>query len=144
MADTRSQTIDALKGIAILIVMLGHVLSWNHMEDGYLYDAIKVVQMPLFILVSGYLCGIGRPVRTWADYGRVLKRRALAYLVPFFFWIILQHPLTAASHIAETLFALDKGLWFLMTLFLLNVMLYTAQLLGALAGCWERQIFWLV
>ena len=88
MADTRSQTIDALKGIAILIVMLGHVLSWNHMEDGYLYDAIKVVQMPLFILVSGYLCGIGRPVRTWAEYGRVLKGRALGYLVPFFLWII--------------------------------------------------------
>lgn len=144
MAGTRSQTIDALKGIAILIVMLGHVLSWNHMEDDYLYDAIKVIQMPLFILVSGYLCGIGRPVKTWADYGRVLKKRALAYLVPFFFWIILQHPLTAVSNIAETLFALDKGLWFLMTLFLLNGMLYTAQLLGALSGRWEKPVFWLV
>ena len=52
MAGTRSQTIDALKGIAILIVMVGHVLSWNHMEDGYLYDAIKVLQMPLFMIVS--------------------------------------------------------------------------------------------
>ena len=144
MAGTRSQTIDALKGIAILIVMLGHVLSWNHMEDDYLYDAIKVIQMPLFILVSGYLCGIGRPVKTWADYGRVLKKRALAYLVPFFFWIILQHPLTEVSNIAETLFALDKGLWFLMTLFLLNLMTYTAQLAGALAGRLQKQVFWAV
>lgn len=144
MAGTRSQTMDALKGIAILIVMLGHVLSWNHMEDGYLYDAIKVIQMPLFILVSGYLCGIGRPVRTWADYGRVLKRRALAYLVPFFFWIFLQHPLAPVSNLVETLFALDKGLWFLMTLFLLQWMLYTAQLLGALAGRLKRPVFWLV
>ena len=85
MADARSQTIDALKGIAILIVMAGHVLSWNHMEDGYLYDGIKVIQMPLFIMISGYLCGIGRKIKDLAGYGAVLKKRALAYLVPFFF-----------------------------------------------------------
>lgn len=144
MADARSQTIDALKGIAILIVMVGHVLSWNHMEDGYVYDAIKVIQMPLFILVSGYLCGIGRRIKDLAGYGAVLKKRALAYLVPFFFWIVLQHPLHPIANIWETLFCLDKGLWFLMTLFLLNMMTYTAQLAGAKAGRFEKQVFWLV
>lgn len=144
MADTRSQTIDALKGIAILIVMAGHVLSWNHMEDGYIYDAIKVIQMPLFILVSGYLCGIGRRVKDLTGYGAVLKKRALSYLVPFFFWIVLQHPLHPFTNIWETLFSLDKGLWFLMTLFLLNLMTYTAQLAGAKAGRFEKQVFWLV
>ena len=84
MADARSRTIDALKGIAILIVMAGHVLSWNHMEDGYIYDAVKVIQMPLFMLVSGYVCGIGRRIKNLAGYGAVLKKRMLAYLVPFF------------------------------------------------------------
>ena len=83
MADTRSQTIDALKGIAILIVMAGHVLSWNHMEDGYLYDAIKVIQMPLFIMVSGYLCGIGRRSADLDGYGAVIIKREYSYLVPF-------------------------------------------------------------
>lgn len=144
MADTRSQTIDALKGIAILIVMAGHVLSWNHMEDGYIYDVIKVIQMPLFILVSGYLCGIGRRVEDLAGYGAVLKKRAYAYLVPFFFWIVLQHPLHPFTNIWETLFGLDKGLWFLMTLFLLNLMAYTAQLAGTFSGHREKRTFWLV
>ena len=50
---SRSLTIDATKGMAILLVMVGHVLVWNHMEDGIIYDVIKVIQMPLFILVSG-------------------------------------------------------------------------------------------
>ena len=98
MAGTRSQTIDALKGIAILIVMVGHVLSWNHMEDGYLYDAIKVLQMPLFMIVSGYLCGIGRRAGSLKDYWKILGRRGLSYLVPFFFWIILKHPLRRIDH----------------------------------------------
>ncbi len=144
MAGTRSQTIDALKGIAILIVMVGHVLSWNHMEDGYLYDAIKVLQMPLFMIVSGYLCGIGRRAGSLKDYWKILKRRGLSYLVPFFFWIILKHPLHPISGVKETLFQLDKGLWFLMTLFLLNLMVYTAQLAGARAGTYKIPVFWMV
>ena len=126
--NTRSQTIDAIKGAAILLVMAGHVLVWNHMEDGYVYDVIKVIQMPLFIMVSGYLCGMGRRVESLTDYGKILAKRALAYLTPFFFWIVLLHPRAPFSSVAETLFDLDNGLWFLMTLFLLTVMVYTAQL----------------
>ena len=144
MADVRSQNIDALKGIAILIVMIGHVLTWNHMEDGYIYDVIKVIQMPLFIIVSGYLCGIGRRASDITQYWRILKKRAVSYLVPFFFWIILLHPRHPVSSIVETLFCLDKGLWFLMTLFLLNLMTYTAQLAGERAVRHKRLVFWSV
>lgn len=142
MADTRSQTIDALKGTAILIVMIGHVLTWNHMEDGYIYDVIKVIQMPLFMMINGYLCGIGRRIGDIVQYGQILKKRSISYLVPFFFWIILLHPKHPISSVIATLFCLDKGLWFLMTLFLLNLMIYTAQLAGEKARRYKRQVFW--
>ena len=146
---SRSLTIDATKGMAILLVMTGHVLVWNHMEDGIIYDVIKVIQMPLFILVSGYLCGMGRKISTLSEYGAKVKKRALSYLTPFLFWIILQHPLHPVSNIVETLFGLDKGLWFLMTLFILTLMVYTAELAGAAAGrrfgamC-GKMMFWAV
>lgn len=135
---SRSLTIDAIKGTAILLVMAGHVLTWNHMEDGIFYDVIKVIQMPLFILVSGYLCGMGRKISSLSEFASKVKKRALGYLTPFFFWIILQHPLHPVSNIVETLFGLDKGLWFLMTLFLLTLMVYTAQLMGAAGRRWGR------
>ena len=125
---SRSLTIDATKGMAILLVMVGHVLVWNHMEDGIIYDVIKVIQMPLFILVSGYLCGMGRKISSLSEYGNKLKKRALSYLTPFFFWIVLQHPLHPVTNIVETLFGLDKGLWFLMTLFLLTLMVNARHL----------------
>lgn len=51
----RNESLDCLKGIAILLVMFGHVQVHNHMTDPYLYDVIKSIQMPLFFLVSGYL-----------------------------------------------------------------------------------------
>lgn len=81
---SRSLTIDAIKGAAILLVMAGHVLVWNHMEDGIIYDVIKVIQMPLFILVSGYLCGMGRKISTLSEYGAKVKNGAqLPDAVPF-------------------------------------------------------------
>ena len=146
---SRSLTIDATKGMAILLVMVGHVLVWNHMEDGIIYDVIKVIQMPLFILVSGYLCGMGRKIPSLSAYGAKLKKRALSYLTPFFFWIVLQHPLHPVANIVETLFGLDKGLWFLMTLFLLTLMVYTAELAGAVAersfgALGGKIVFWAV
>lgn len=127
-------TLDALKGVAIFLVMVGHVLNLNHMEDPYLYDVIKAVQMPLFMMVSGYLCGMGKKTTTWRDYGSVLKKRAVSYLVPFFVWILVLYPLDIPGAVIDTLFHLDYGLWFLMTLFLLTLMVHTSQLVSALAG----------
>ena len=143
-AQGRSQTIDAVKGAAILLVMAGHVLVWNHMEDPYIYDVIKVIQMPLFIMVSGYLCGAGRRVKDFGGYVQIMKKRAIAYLTPFFFWIILLHPRTPLSSIKATLFDLDEGLWFLMTLFLLTWTIYTAQLAESCAGRFKKAAFWTV
>ena len=58
----RNLSIDAVKGVAIVLVVIGHVFVHNHMEDPYVYDFIKAVQMPLFIIISGYLCGQGRKI----------------------------------------------------------------------------------
>ena len=44
----RNESLDCLKGIAILLVMFGHVQVHNQMTDPYLYDVIKSLQMPLF------------------------------------------------------------------------------------------------
>lgn len=141
----RDQTLDVIKGVAILLVMVGHVLNLNHMEDPYFYDMIRAVQMPLFMVVSGYLCAMGRKAESLADYGRVMKRRAISYLVPFFVWIGVLYPLELPGAILDTLFHLDYGLWFLMTLFLLTAMACTAQLAaGRIKGgtVLKELVFW--
>ena len=53
--SARDSSLDAVKGFTILIVMLGHVLVLNKINDPVIYDWIKAVQMPLFMMVSGYL-----------------------------------------------------------------------------------------
>ncbi len=132
MNHNRNLSIDAIKGVAITLVMLGHVFVHNFMEDPYLYDFIKVVQMPLFMIVSGYLCGAGRRVESLRQYGQVLKKRAIAYLIPIGFWLALLHPTDAVNAFGRIFFQLDYGLWFLAVLFILTFFVCTAQLAASL------------
>lgn len=87
----RDSSLDAVKGFTILIVMLGHVLVLNKINDPILYDWIKAVQMPLFMMVSGYLCGLSSKAQSPGDYGRMVGKRAVGYMLPFFAWTLVFH-----------------------------------------------------
>lgn len=128
----RNNSIDAIKGLAILLVMFGHVFVHNHMEDLYVYDFIKAVQMPLFIIISGYLCGQGRKITNAKTYGKIMGKRAIAYLLPFFTWLTVMHLGNLAEAYKTIFVQLDYGLWFLAVLFILTFMVYTAQLVAGI------------
>lgn len=126
----RDPHLDAVKGFAILVVMLGHCIGRNHMNDPYLNDAILTVQMPLFMMVSGYAGGMSkREPGGMRDVWTLQKKRIVSYLLPFFSWVVvvsllrpigqMQNPLAECYKI---LFHIDSGLWFLMTLFLIQLM----------------------
>lgn len=127
----RNESLDCLKGIAILLVMFGHVQVHNQMTDPYLYDVIKSLQMPLFFLISGYLAGAGSKIRSAEQYKKKMGKRAVSYLLPFFSWLAVQHITFVPRALKTVLFQLDYGLWFLMTLFIFTWMSYTAQLIQA-------------
>ena len=126
----RNLSIDAVKGVAIVLVVIGHVFVHNHMEDPYVYDFIKAVQMPLFIIISGYLCGQGRKISNIESYGQMMKKRTIAYMVPFFAWLTVMHLGELVNAYKIIFVQLDYGLWFFGVLFILTFMVYTAQLVA--------------
>ena len=123
----RNQNLDALRGLAIILVMLGHCIVLNQMEDGIIYDAIKAIQMPLFMIASGFTAGMMKKMNTLALLGTKIMKRATAYLVPFISWLLILHWERLPQEIIDTLFQLDRGLWFLATLFILTVIMYLAM-----------------
>lgn len=144
----RNNSIDAVKGIAIVLVMIGHVFVHNHMEDAYVYDFIKAVQMPLFMIISGYLCGQGKKIEDFKMYGAVIGKRMISYLLPVFTWLTIMHLGNLPEAYCTIFFQLDYGLWFLAVLFILTFFVYTAQLF---ASVWKEKkpilseiIFWIV
>lgn len=134
----RDEALDAVKGFAILIVMLGHCIGLNGLADPYIYDAIAAVQMPLFMLVSGFVVG-RKPLELnqKPDLGsrlQIFGKRSLSYLLPFFVWLFITHLKNPLEELKLQLFALDRGLWFLMTLWIVTLVTMTASYLADFAA----------
>lgn len=143
----RDDALDAVKGFAILIVMLGHCIVLNNLADPYFYDAIVAIQMPLFMAVSGFTVG-RRPLNLCEkpDLKKRLStfsRRTITYLVPFFVWLWLTHLTNPLKEIKLQLFALDRGLWFLMTLWIITLVTMAAAFAADYAA-WklEKSTVW--
>ena len=132
----RDASLDAVKGFAILLVMLGHCIVLNGLADPYLYDAIAAVQMPLFMAVSGYIAGLKRPEAVespnLAKRAAILGKRSISYLVPFFVWMIIVSFPHCLQELKTELFHLDYGLWFLATLWIVNLVCMRAAFLADL------------
>lgn len=126
----RNTSLDAMKGFAILLVMMGHVLILNEINDAYIYPIIEAVQMPIFFMISGYISGMKLPIDSVLEWKSTIGKRAISYLIPFFTWLLLKQWDNLAIGFRDTILQLDRGLWFLMTLFIINLILYTAQVLS--------------
>lgn len=71
--NNRNVTIDILKGIGIVLMVLGHM----HFDDQYFGRIVYAFHMPLFFLVSGFLY---KKPNNLFNY---LKRKAKRILVPY-------------------------------------------------------------
>jgi fucose 4-O-acetylase-like acetyltransferase len=152
MAGKRDAAADALKGLAMTLVVLGHAvvaISWvYHAGPGLVRLAggwwvarelarnvplnfINAFHIPLFAFVSGFLAW--RPVvRPLLDQ---LRRRSIGILVPYASWVVVYYfaqvrEFSAAGFASYLgLAAVDPwaGLWFLYALFMCYVVLLLVQ-----------------
>jgi fucose 4-O-acetylase-like acetyltransferase len=123
--------VDALRGLAILLVVLGHALSTAQNllvtppsdPRYYLHNFLYTFHMPLFMFVAGYVL-YGKRIR--------VSDRAIRLIVPFFAWIpvyflvnryILHWPAVLLTTLKQTVREPGFGLWFLPTLFLCSLLL---------------------
>lgn len=81
----REDWIDYIKGIAIILVVLGHAIRPNMKYDysvlNILFGVIYSIHMPLFFMVSGYL--LTKSMHRVKCFLLFLKKKSAAYLVPF-------------------------------------------------------------
>lgn len=75
--------VDLLKGIAIILVVMGHMFEpytdWLHSP---INQMIYSVHMPLFIFLSGFVFYVYNGKHGWL---RTIAKRAFALLLPFFY-----------------------------------------------------------
>ena len=72
--ENRNQFVDIMRGIAMLLVVLGHTMTGctADSQKSFLFNIIWSLQMPLFILISGYVTKYSRPI---SDLERMVSKR---------------------------------------------------------------------
>lgn len=84
--------VDRAKGLAILLVVFGHLMADGYPRGNAWYDTAKDIvytfHMPFFMYLSGYVFSlVGK--QTVGDYGGFLRDRALRLLLPFLLFGLL-------------------------------------------------------
>lgn len=130
----RNVTIDVLKGITIILVVLGHVIQTIYSPDSYdenwIFKIIYSFHMPLFIFISGYLAGFKKELTV-----KWIGSKALRLALPFLVWIPIDYLLDGGrtfEGLVTTFQRLykdpsDGGLWFLWVLFLCCIILFIME-----------------
>lgn len=124
----RNHFIDAIKAIAIILVVVGHSIQYGSGEgilnnrlffDNCLFKFIYSFHMPLFMMVSGYLFYFSTAKHT---LNHNIKTRIFSLLVPIAIWALppfiyyiienYQH-ITFGKFILSYLSYMTSSLWFL-------------------------------
>lgn len=139
-AKDRNQFVDIMRGIAMLLVVLGHTMTGCTVDSqkSFLFNVVWSLQMPLFILISGYVTKYSRLICDSKGLWKYVKRRTIAYMLPWVVWSFLVRGLifghTAFFNIKNLLWSMDSGYWFLATIWTISMVFGVASYLAERIG----------
>lgn len=131
-AKFRDQFLDIAKGLAIILVVVGHVLqgSAERFDDLFWFRVIYSFHMPMFVFLSGAVVAIVFvPEKIQDGIGAAIhqaqlkiSKAAIRLLLPFVAWCIINQLIFQHSESVWTALILafrrpDTALWFLLAIF---------------------------
>ncbi len=130
LSERRDHHIDALKGVAIILVVLGHAIQINDpdFDNNLFFRIVFSFQMPLFMFLSGFI------LSTQIHYSALdyLKKNSLRLLIPFLAWYLISYffvrfnqDIGLVAYFFNLIISPASGLWFLWVLFINSIILFT-------------------
>ena len=135
-AENRNQFVDIMRGIAMLLVVLGHTMTGCTVDSqkSFLFNIIWSLQMPLFILISGYVTKYSRPISDGKGLWKYVKRRTVAYMLPWAVWSFLVRGIIFGEdgflNVKHLLWNMDSGYWFLATIWTISMIFGIASFIA--------------
>jgi len=132
----RLDYVDELKGFAILLVVIGHVIQFNtlNFRHNIIFSIIYSFHMPLFFFLSGYVAANSKAVSSVSEFRNSIKKKSTQLLIPLISWAVVATILNDGFTIAlrdllntVLMQLLNPSLWFLHTLFFLFIMNYSIE-----------------
>ena len=117
---------DALRGLLILSVVLGHSLQHGDFENRVLWNIIYSFHMAAFFVVSGYV-GYKESYKFSSLMGKVRQ-----LLLPFISWTIIETLISGDSflRIGNVLLHPDTSYWFVYVLFIILSVFLSMVIIG--------------
>lgn len=123
----RNDYVDYLRGVAILLVVLGHSMTVSacDSQQSVAYNMIWTLQMPLFFMISGYVTKYSSRVDNEYTLKKYLLKRTISYMLPWFSWTMLVKGILLKEYcylnVRYILWNMDDGYWFLSTIWVITV-----------------------
>lgn len=138
MKRHRLEYLDFAKGYAILLVVMGHVIQYNLTGESStkVFNFIYGFHMPLFFFLSGAVASLGREKINSENAISYIKKKATTLVLPFIVWGAIVGFLFAPqkTNFLDNFVLLvkqpDTGLWFLITLFIIQINFLIVALVG--------------
>ena len=124
----RDSYVDMLKGILILLVIVGHTIA-NVEKMTILFNFIYSFHIPFLIFLSGYVEEKGYFKYSNAPH-KMLLARVQSILIPYLIWVLLDYIRNYGISIDKKLYFerlmgySETGMWFLAVLFGMKCMHY--------------------
>lgn len=134
--ENRNQFVDIMRGIAMLLVVLQHTMSGCTVgaENTFVFNIAWSLQMPLFILISGYVTKYSRPISDGKELWKYVKRRTVAYMLPWAVWSFLVRGIIFGQdgflNVKHLLWNMDSGYWFLATIWTISMIFGIASFIA--------------
>lgn len=133
MSVSRCIWADSLKGVLILIVVLGHAIQSVYGKDVYsnhLWNLIYSFHMPAFFVISGFFV---KPI----GGGNFIIKRVHQLLVPYFIWLLIKtivsRNVSFSDYVAEVVNPIS--FWFLWVLFFVYTLFQISYFIHIKTGC---------
>lgn len=120
--------IDQLRGLAIILVVIGHLIQFNGFgTNNPVFEIIYTFHMPLFFAISGFIAEKTTHIQTITLLFNFEKKKIIAIGLPWIIWGLVVSKCVFTSEwpkysIPEIIFFLKNGgLWFLGDLLCLSI-----------------------
>lgn len=117
----------------MLLVVLGHTMTGCTVgsQSVFLFNVVWSLQMPLFILISGYVTRYSSRSGGTGWLMNYIKRRTITYMFPFCVWSFLIRGVLFEQYnyldLKYLLWHMDSGYWFLATIWTISIIFGFAE-----------------
>lgn len=132
----RDIKVDIIRGCAAILVVIGHVMQrFQNCTDSILFNVIFSIQMPLFMMVSGYVRNYSKMINSAKGFCLHIKKRLKNIMLPWLCWSLIAclilWKMPIKTYARATVFHMEMAFWFLFSLFSIDLVFSIAELFSS-------------